>query len=291
MRLTRLVPLVAALLGTSLAAQEVDLPGEATLPVDSVSADTVVAVVNGTEITLGELIVARQRLGPQFAAMPADQLFNGLLQQAIEQQLLADTLEEQPARVDYALKNEARSLRAGEAVNAYLEGAVTEEAIDEAYAELTATMEPTQEWNASHILVETEEEAAEIREEILAGADFAEMAAARSIGPSGPNGGELGWFQPGMMVAPFEEAVAGLEVGEVSEPVETQFGWHIVKLNDARMAPVPSREELYQQLVGMVQEKAFYSRIDELTEAGKIETVETGAIDPMVLNDLNLLKP
>lgn len=85
---------------------------------------------------------------------------------------------------------------------------------------------------ASHILVKTEEEANKLYEEIQAGKDFAEVAALVSLCPSGANGGDLGFFGKGMMVKPFEDAAFALEVGELSKPVQTQFGWHLILLTD-----------------------------------------------------------
>lgn len=85
---------------------------------------------------------------------------------------------------------------------------------------------------ASHILVKTEEEANKLYEEISAGKDFADVAAMNSLCPSGANGGDLGFFGKGMMVKPFEDAAFALEVGELSKPVETQFGWHLILLTD-----------------------------------------------------------
>ena len=92
----------------------------------------------------------------------------------------------------------------------------------------------TNEVRASHILVKTEEEAKKLRDEIINGKPFAEVAGEVSLCPSGQNGGDLGYFGRGMMVKPFEDAAFSMEVGEVSAPVETQFGWHLVKLLDKK---------------------------------------------------------
>lgn len=88
----------------------------------------------------------------------------------------------------------------------------------------------TTEVRASHILVKTEEEAKNLYDEIKNGASFAELAEQKSLCPSGQNGGDLGYFGKGMMVKPFEDAAFSLEVGELSEPVQTQFGWHLIQL-------------------------------------------------------------
>lgn len=259
--------------------------GPASLP----AADTVVATVNGTEITLGEMIVLRSTLPQRYATLPPDVLFQGILDQLVQQQLLSETLDEVPDRVGYALANEERSLKAGEIVNDISRAAATEEAIQAAYDARFGDAEPTTEYNASHILVDTEEEALALIEQLENGNDFALLARENSTGPSGPNGGELGWFGPGRMVPEFEAAVIALEVGQVSPPVQTQFGWHVVKLNDTRNQELPTLDQMRGELTAQIQEEALLARIDELTEAAEIETVEPGTIDPALLTNLDLL--
>lgn len=254
-----------------------------------VSAETAVATVNGSQITLGQLILLRSQLPEQYQQLPDEVVFNGLLEQLVQQQLLADTVEDEPARVAIALANEARSLRAGEAVNAINESAVSEDALQAAYDARFEGLEPVQEFNASHILVETEETAQAVKDMIDGGADFAETARAESTGPSGPSGGELGWFGPGMMVAPFEEAVMLLEAGEVSSPVQTQFGWHIIKLNEIRIPEAPTLDELRGELTAQVQQAAIQARLAELTESAEIVMPDEGQFDYSVIQNLQLL--
>lgn len=256
----------------------------------NISADTAVATVNGSQITLGQLILLRSQLPAQYQQLPDDVVFNGLLEQLVQQQLLADTVENEPARVSIALANEARSLRAGEAVNTINQTSVSEEALQSAYDARFAGLEPTQEFNASHILVETEEAAQAVKELIDGGADFADTARAQSTGPSGPSGGELGWFGPGMMVAAFEEAVVKMEVGEVSTPVQTQFGWHIIKLNEVRIPEAPSLDELRDELTAQVQQEAIEVRLAELTENAEIVMPQDGQFDYSVIQNLSLLE-
>ena len=253
------------------------------------SASDVVASVNGTDITLGEMIITRAQLPQQYQSLPNDVLFTGILDQLIQQQLLADQLEVDPSRVAIALLNEARSLRAGEVIAKITDNAVTEEALRAAYDERFAGAEPATEYNAAHILVDTEEEAVAVKARIDGGADFAETAREVSTGPSGPNGGDLGWFGAGMMVAPFEEAVVALEVGEISGPVETQFGWHIIKLNETRAQELPSLDDVREELTGQLQSAAIESRLTELQDAAEITMPEEGAFDPEALINLDLL--
>lgn len=253
---------------------------------------TIVATVNGTDITLGQLMIARAQLPRQYDQFPPDVIFQGVLDQIVQQQLLSDSLTDVPARLDWALANEERSLRAGEVITDLTKTAVTDEAIQAAYDEMTAAAAsaPVTEWNASHLLVETEEDAAAAQERINNGEDFAAVATEVSTGPSGPTGGELGWFGPGQMVAEFEQAVEGMEPGTISGPIQTQFGWHIIKLNETRDKAVPPLEEVRNEIVSGLQEAVILSKIEELKAAADITLPAPDAFDPAVLTNLSLLE-
>lgn len=255
------------------------------------TADTVVATINGTDITVGHMIITRAQLPQQYQQFPPDVLFSGILDQLIQQTLLSQSLENETDRMMLSLENERRSLRAGEVITNLTGNAVTEEAIQAAYDARFSGAEPETEYNASHILVETLEEAVAVQAEIEAGADFAEVAAEKSTGPSGPNGGQLGWFGPGMMVAPFEAAVVEMEVGTLSGPVETQFGFHIITLNETRVKAAPAIETLRPELEAELQQSAIEDKITELREAAEITQVDEGSIDPTLLTNLELLEP
>lgn len=255
-------------------------------------ASDVVATVNGTEITLGEMIITRSQLPQQYQQLPPETLFQGILDQLIQQQVLADTLENTPARVELALQNQRRSLLAGEAINAMMQEEVSDEALQKAYDEAFADAEPVQEYNASHILVETEEEAQAVLERLEAGEDFAEVAKEVSTDPgSGAQGGSLGWFAEGMMVEPFQAAVAELEKGGMTEtPVETQFGFHVIRLDDTRTQEPPSLDEVREDLASQIQQGKIEERLTELEGEAEITRPEEGAFDPALLTDLDLLE-
>ena len=267
------------------------LCGSLAAPLAAQDADTVVATVGDTEITLGEMIILRAGLPQQYAQFPDEVLFEGILDQLVQQQILADSLDDVPQRVELALANERRSLLAGEVVNEVVSGAITDEAIQAAYDEQVAGSEQGTEWNASHLLVETEEEALAAKDRVEGGEDFAEVAMDVSTGPSGPSGGELGWFGTGMMVGPFEEAVSGMEAGDLSDPVQTQFGWHIIKLNETRQASAPSLDQVREEIVARLQEQAIDARIEELKSQVTVDTEAAAGIDPALLSDLSLLEP
>lgn len=256
---------------------------------DTPDANSVVATVNGTEITLGQMIMARTTLPQQYLSLPDDVLFNGILDQLIQQSVLAQTVSETPQRVEIALENERRALLAAAVVDDIVSGAVTDEALQKAYDEAFANAEPAREWNASHILVETEGEAIALIDRLKAGEEFAALAQEASSDSSAANGGELGWFQSGMMVPDFEAAVVALEAGEVSAPVQTQFGWHVVKLNETRLSEVPTLDQVREELRPQVERAAVQARLDELTAAAAVE--RPGAeLDPALIKNLDLLE-
>lgn len=252
------------------------------------SADTVVATVNGTDITLGHMITARAQLPQQYQQLPDDVLFEGILEQLVQQTVLAQNAGDTPKSVELSLENDRRAARAGIAINEFLGGAVDEAALTAAYEEKYASAEPEKEFNASHILVETEEEALALVTELEGGADFAELAREKSTGPSGPSGGSLGWFGAGMMVKPFEDAVVTLEDGTVSAPVETQFGWHVIRLNESRMKGAPALEEVRAELEDEIQQAALEAHITELTEAADVTRTEE-QLDVSILRNVDIL--
>lgn len=258
---------------------------------DAPTADTVLATVNGKEITLGHVLVARTTLPQQYQQLPADVLFTGLLDQLIQQQALADSLTDTPKRVDLALENEARALVAAEVIEGIASAAVTDEALQAAYDAKYSEAGGETEFNANHILVESEDEAKAIIEEINGGADFEEMAKEKSTGPSGPNGGALGWFGPGMMVPEFEAAVMDLEAGAISAaPVQTQFGWHVIKLNETREKAAPTLDDVRDELSAEIQNAAVEEQVAALTDKADVERTTADDFDPAVINQMDLLE-
>lgn len=256
---------------------------------EAVTRDTVLATVNGTDITAGELMVLRMQLPEQYQALPDDALYNALLEQAINQQLFADVVTEVPAQVSMALIVEERALLAGTTLDQIAAEAISDDAVQALYEETYSSAEPSREYQAAHILVGSEDEAREIIAELADGADFGDLAKTRSTGPSGPNGGDLGWFGPGMMVPPFEEAVMALEPGEISGPVQTQFGWHVIQLNDSRLSEAPALSEVEGDLVSELQTRAIEARLAELQETATVERPLGSQIDPSFMSNPDFL--
>lgn len=255
------------------------------------TADTVVARVNGQEITLGHVIIARTTLPQQYQQLPPDVLYGAILEQLIQQTALEqENGDDMPASVRLTLDNERRSLLAGTQIEKVMSDAVTEDDIKAAYDAKYGEGYDEKEFNASHILVETEEEAKAIRETLEGGADFAELAKEKSTGPSGPNGGELGWFGAGMMVPAFEAAVMDMEPGQISEPVQTQFGWHIVKLNETRAMTPPTLEEAHDEIAGELQQAAVSDHVKGLVAGADVEKPEVEGLEPAMILDLDLVR-
>ena len=283
-------------LGAGAMAQEDSTEGAETAPetetatASDVTAETVVATVGGTDITVGHMIVARSTLPEQYAQLPPEVLWEGILEQLIQQNALAQQMQGDISKqTELALENQRSGYIAGDVLERAAIEATSEEALQQAYEETYSDAEPQREWNAAHILVETEEEAQAVKEEVEGGADFAEVAKVKSTGPSGPNGGALGWFSAGMMVPEFETAVTEMEAGDVSDPVQTQFGWHVIKLNETRMKDTPPLEEVREQLTEAVQRKAVDEAIAEAVNSAEVVTSEE-EIPASVLNDASLLE-
>ena len=254
------------------------------------TADTVVATVNGTEITLGHMILVQQNLPQQYQTMPSEMLFTGILDQVIRQTLLMQTAPAEDSRlVRLSVENQRRSLKSGEVLQSVVEAAVTDEAIKAYYDEHYQGKPGAPEFKASHILVDTEEEAKALIERLNAGEDFAELAKEKSTGPSGPNGGALGWFGPGQMVKPFENAVMALEPGQISQPVKTQFGWHVILLSETRKQDTPPLEVVQNEIRARLDNQAVDDKVTELTNAAKIDTSGAETLDPALIKQIELL--
>ena len=253
------------------------------------TADTVVATVNGTDITLGHMLALRESLPQQYQALPDDVLFKGILDQLIQQTALEQSVAEIAKRDRLALENDRRGYISGVALQAVIASAVTDEALQAAYDEKFKGFEPSTEYNAAHILVDSEEKATELKAQLDGGADFAELARANSSDTgSGANGGELGWFGPGMMVKPFEDAVIAAEIGKVAGPVQSDFGYHLILVKETRVAAAPTLDETRDELAAEIERAAVDAHIKTLTDAADVTRPGEG-LDPTLLRDATLL--
>lgn len=259
------------------------------MPVAAQDADTVMATVNGTNITLGHMIALQERLPQQYKELEDDVLMKGILDQLIQQTALSQEIEKDKTKaMELGLENEMRAFLAGELLAKVGTAEVSEEDIAEAYSTQYTDGEPDQEFNGSHILVETEEEALEIIKLLDEGGDFAELAKEKSTGPSGPGGGSLGWFGKGQMVPAFENAVVAMADGEVSAPVQTQFGWHVVKRIESRAKAAPALEEVRGEIEQALRAKAIEEAISNITDSAEVVRADV-SVEPATIRAVDLL--
>ena len=253
------------------------------------TAETVLATVNGVNITLGDVIVTRQGLPAQYQSLPDDQLFTGIVDQLVQQealkQSLGDALSKKSALAIEGLK---RSYLSNEALLAGIKDAVSEAEIQKAYDAKYKDMAPSLEYHASHILVDSEDKAKALLAEIEGGKPFADVAKANSKDGSAANGGDLGWFGLGAMVKPFEDAVVAAPVGKVVGPIKTDFGWHLILVGETRTKAAPPLADVKDEIAKEVQKAAVEAFIKATTDKATITRTLEG-IDPAVIKDVTLL--
>jgi len=223
--------------------------------------DSVVAKINGKEIRDSDLALAEAEVGPQLAHMPAVNRRRVLLEYVIENRLFADAAD--GASLTSGPEFEQRlaywTMRAKR--DAYFEKTVKGEISDGVlmgiYEDKVKMIPPQEEVEARHILVDSEDKAKEVEAKISKGEDFGKLAEEYSSDPgSKADGGKLGYFSKGQMVKEFEDAAFALKTGEVSAPVKSKFGWHIIKVDNRRTKEPPKFEEVKDQILsGMVQQK------------------------------------
>ena len=255
--------------------------------------ETPLAEVNGTALTLGELIAIRRDLPDQYQALPNKVLLDGIVEQMIDQYLLAEAareagIDERPA-VEISLRNQRRAILADAYLQAELGKRVTDERVRALYEERYVEAEPEDEVHAYHILVETEEEADEIKAKLDEGADFSELAKEHGTDGTAQRGGDLGWFVQSDMVPEFAEKAFAMEPGTISEPVQTDFGWHIIKLEDRRPRTPPEFEEVRQELMQEVVRNAQVAVVEELRAEADIEKPEA-PVPPEAIRAEDLLE-
>jgi peptidyl-prolyl cis-trans isomerase C len=235
----------------------------------------VVATVNGTPITEAVLDLYEEQMQGHRPGPPIDR--QTILEEVISLELASQAGSKEGldknTRTELQIDQQRRAVVATAAIQKFLEThPITDEELQKLYDE---QVPKGNEYKARHILVDDEEQAKKLIAELDKGADFSELAKKNSTGPSGKSGGELGWFSPKQMVAPFSDAVAKLEKGHYTkEPVKTQFGWHIIILDDVRESTPPSFEQVKPQLQAFVQKQRVQEYINGLRQGAKIDIKE-----------------
>lgn len=262
--------------GAALAQAPAAAPAPAATPAPAPSPDTVVAKVNGAPITAGDLAVAADDPALSLPGVDEAQKKGLLVDYMVDLKIGAQAAEKAKVGENPDFARKLAYFRDKLLLDEYLEReakkAVTPQAERALYDETVKAMKPEEEVHARHILVDNEAEAKKIAARLKAGEDFAKVAAETSKDPgSKAEGGDLGWFTKERMVAPFADAAFKIEAGKISDPVKTQFGWHVIKVEEKRTKPVPSFDEMKEQVEAYLTRKTQQDIITKLREQAKIE--------------------
>ncbi len=248
----------------------------ASIPAPAAEKDPVVARVNGVEIHLANVEEARTRLPKRFRQGPIEGVFGILVNTLVDSKLMAAEARKQGIADDPSFKRRmaivTEQVLERALLTRHLERTLTDGMLKKAYADMIKKMGDKKEIRARHILLKTKKEALAVIAELNKGADFAELAKKKSIGPSKKMGGDLGYFEKGQMVPAFFEAAFALDIGAVTKvPVETRFGWHVIKLEDKRNAKPPAFEEMRSRLSAELSRKIGGEYIESLRKKAKVE--------------------
>ena len=241
----------------------------------------VLAKVGEVEITLGEVIAFRQTLPEQFQQLPDEVLLESILTQMIDQTLLENAAREsgldKRAAFRLALRNQRRAVMADAFMSSTLLDQMTEAAIAEAYQTQFVDAPALPEIRSAHILVEDKATATGLKEQLDAGADFATLAAEHSTDATAARGGDRGWLPFQRMVPDYAKAVESMVIGELAGPVQTPFGWHLIRVDGKRNRPVPPLEQVEGALVRQLSQKI---------ETETLETLRTGTVVERMTSEL-----
>lgn len=244
--------------------------------------DMVAATVNGRAIMESDIRSFHANLPPQYQQIPLEQLRPQLLERMIDQAIVAGAARKEGylkrPEIKRRLATNAENILYDAYMNEKIKDAVTDAKIRDKYQKTIALEPKTEEVRARHILVKTRAEAMVIIAEVTGGADFEAVAKAKSTGPSGRNGGDLGYFGFKQMVPPFSKAAFALKPGEITtEPVQTQFGWHVIKVVDRRVAGSSNFEQASQQIRQELSEEAYRETLARLRAKAKIDIMGASA--------------
>lgn len=249
--------------------------GAAPLPLQAADNDPVVAVVNGKQIRKSALVDLQQQL-PQLRQVPLEMVYEQLLDHLINSEIVTAEARKQKLQDDPKVKERMRQIEAQLMQQAYLsrriEKEVTPELVKKRYDEFVKANPPQEEVRARHILLEDEAAAKAVIDDIQKGASFEDVAKEKSKGPSAETGGDLGFFTKDDMVPEFAQAAFAMKAGEISKtPVKTQFGWHVIKVEERRMGQPPKLEELEEQLRGEASEEVVADILQNLRAKAQVK--------------------
>jgi len=247
----------------------------ASLPARAEENNPVLAKVNGAEIRQSDVTLAEEELGPSLAQMDPATKKENVLAFLIDMKIVAKAAEAKKIedRDDFKarLAFTRNRLLMDNLLSVEGKAATTDEAMKKVYDDASKQIQGEQEVHARHILVETEDEAKAIEAELKKGADFAELAKTKSKDPGASDGGDLGFFTKDQMVPEFSAVAFALEPGKISDPVKSQFGWHIIKVEEKRNRKAPDFEQVKGQIETYVARKAQADYVAKLRETAKVE--------------------
>jgi peptidyl-prolyl cis-trans isomerase C len=248
------------------------------LPLRAEEANPVLAKVNGADIRQSDLALAEEELGPSLAQMDPATKKENVLAFLIDMKIVAKAAEDKKVENNEDFKKRLAFTRNRLLMDSLLaaegKAATTDEAMKKVYEEASKQIAGEQEVHARHILVPTEEEAKAVAEELKKGADFAELAKKKSKDPGASDGGDLGFFTKDQMVPEFSAVAFALEPNKISDPVKSQFGWHIIKVEEKRNRQAPEFEQVKAQIETYVARKAQAEYVAKLREAAKVERMD-----------------
>ena len=256
---------------------------------ETLSADTPFIEVNGKIIKFGSAIIAFSKIQQRNVNFDKNTIFSQIVQQLVNEELLSQKIDKENKLTLLALEHEKRSAKAAQMVSKILKNFPNDELVKSAYQNLTNDFKGSLEYNASHILVKEESQATTIRKDISNGKNFETLAKEHSIGPTGKNGGNLDWFDLGSMVPEFSTALMVLSEGDISQPVQTKFGWHLIKLNKTREKKIPELNEIKAQLIQNLRQKKINDYLNSLSKNSEISFVGKN-INPNEITNIKLLE-
>ena len=256
---------------------------------EALSANTPFIEVNGKIIKFGSAIIAFSKIQQRNVNFDKNTIFSQIVQQLVNEELLSQKIDKESKLTLLALEHEKRSAKAAQMVSKILKNFPNDELVKSAYQNLSNEFKGSLEYNASHILVKEEGQAKTIRKDISNGKNFEALAKEHSIGPSGKNGGNLNWFDLSSMVPEFSTALMVLSEGDISQPVQTKFGWHLIKLNKTREKKIPQFQEIRAKLVQNLRQKKINDYLNSLNENSEINFVGKN-IDPNEITNIKLLE-
>jgi peptidyl-prolyl cis-trans isomerase C len=251
------------------------------LPARADDANPVLAKVNGSEIRQSDMAIAEEELGPSLEKMDPATKKENLLAFLIDMKIVAKAAEDKKVEDSDEFKKRLAFARNRLLMDSLLategKAATTDEAMKKVYDDAAKQITSEQEVHARHILVATEDEAKAIEEELKKGADFADLAKKKSKDPGASDGGDLGFFTKDQMVPEFSAVAFSLEPGKISDPVKSQFGWHIIKVEEKRNRKPPDFDQVKGQIETYVTRKAQADYVAKLRETAKIERLDQPA--------------